>query len=142
MWAIDILCDVAGICAYESPGYNFDSYRDIIVRKNSTLIQLHIPFNFAVMGFSWSRFIQLFIAASQSYWQYQHIFLWAVEIFNPFSCTYVQFDIVVMTWHDFTSYSIVFTYVNFHSDFQPCCTCLGVDYFRYGLKTQTEIIYT
>ena len=36
-------------------------------------------------------------------------------IFNIFGHTSILFNIGVMTWHDFTSYSIVFTYVNFRS---------------------------
>ena len=48
--------------------------------KNSTRLQIYIPFNFTVVGFNWSRFIQNFITVFQSYYQYQNILLWAVKI--------------------------------------------------------------
>ena len=42
---------------------------------------------------------------------------WAVKIFIIFTCTSVQFTIVVMTWHDLALYYIVLIYANFRSGF-------------------------
>ena len=45
-----------------------------------------------------------------------------VNILNPFSCTFVQYTIVVKTDHNFTSYFMEFNQINF---------CLGISTLSY-----------
>ena len=60
--------------------------------------------------------------------------LWAVKIFNIFSRTSVKLSMVVITWYGFTSYSILFTYVNLRSGFPILAYMCREDYFCYWLN--------
>ena len=60
--------------------------------------------------------------------------LLVVSIINTFSCTYAQFNIITLTWYDFTSYSIVLPMSISARVFQPCSTCFRCKLFQLLVK--------
>ena len=57
--------------------------------------------------------------------------LWAVDIFNHFNCSSLQFTIVVLAWNYFTSYAIVLPMSLYAHVFQPGRTCFRCKLLRY-----------
>ena len=66
--------------------------------------------------------------------------LLAVNIFNIFSCTYVQLTIVVITWHDLTLYSIVYTYVSSYSGFPTLAYMFRCRLFLLFLEQNLSVV--
>ena len=65
--------------------------------------------------------------------------LWAVNIFNIFSHTYVQFTIFALTWCDFVLYSIVLPWSISDRVFQPWLTCFRCELFPILLKHNIRV---
>ena len=68
-------------------------------------------------------------------------FMWAVNIFNTFSHTSIQFTIVLMNWHNFTSYFIVSTYVNFRLVLSTLAYIFRCRLFPLSLKHHKRVLY-
>ena len=62
------------------------------------------------------------------------------QYFQYFSHSSVQFSIVVMTWHDFTSYSIVFINVNFRSGFPTLAYIFRCIFFPLLIKQHIRML--
>ena len=60
-------------------------------------------------------------------------------MFNTFSHTSVQYTIFVVNWHNFTSYSIVLTYVNFRSGLSTLVYMFSCILFMLFLKQHISI---
>ena len=74
----------------------------------------------------WSLLSWTYIVVLHIWWIYQMLFLWAVETFTSFSCTFVKFSYSCLTWYDFTSYSIVLPTSIYDWVFQPWCFFLAL----------------
>ena len=72
------------------------------------------------------RFLFKFILLHHIYVGYTNIYFYEQLTFNPFCYTFVKFTIVVLTWYDFTSYSIVLPMSISVQVIQPGSIC-----FRY-----------
>ena len=123
---MDVLCSVSDIWFRASS----DSILCIQIRFKVILIINHIKLDSSLTSLKlhyieliayylkYCRCVTYLLTVSTS-------ILWEVKIFNPFSNTHILFTLVVMNWHDFISYSIVFTYVNF---------CLGFPTLAYMFR--------
>ena len=83
------------------------------------------------------RFIFKFVLVRQILVGYTNVYFCERLNFNPFSCTFVHFNIVVLTWHDFTPYFIVFTMSISARVFHTFIMC-----FRCIIYVTTLIIHT
>ena len=78
---------------------------------------------------------------SHPFWIYKHIFFKRLIFFNPFRRKSVQFTIVVMTWKNLTSYSIVFTYVNLRSGTSTLVCMFRCTLFTLLFEQHKRVIY-
>ena len=118
MWVMDILCDISGIWVCASPHpilWIWNEAKDNLESKayGTCLYYNHPKTSYIKLIASYLKYC--------SYVTYSLIvstyILWSVNIFNILSCTSIKFNIFIMNGHDFKSYSIVFTYVNFRSGY-------------------------
>ena len=73
------------------------------------------------------RFFYKFLLLRQIYIGYTNISFCEKLSFNTFSCTFVHFTIIIFSWYDFTSYSILLRMsisARFFHTFSICLRCI------------------
>ena len=95
-------------------GFEFASHHTLVLIVTGTLEDAEFHIHSTLYSFQ-LHYIELIESSLNFYIFVTYLLaiptflLLVVNIFDPLSRTYVQFTIVNMTWHDFTSYSILFT---------------------------------